>query len=370
MLPASGLAAASTDEQDVSKLGNTRRRRILAIDGGGLKGVMPAAFLAQIEETTAQRIVNHFDLVVGTSTGGIIALGIGLGIPCKEILEFYRQHGPRVFGKPRCRSPVATFASSAWRQARRLVTNKHKPEPLLIALEEVFGERRLGESSTRLVVPAWDSERRHPCLFKTAHHPRFEIDYTRRVVDIAMATAAAPTYLPAHRMHGIDFVDGGVWANNPATVAAIEAVAVLGWEPQDIAMLSLGCTDEALVVPRKMGMVSGARVGVDMLLQGQALSALEAARILLGQSCGEQDRVCRVDETVQRGFAKLDDAARMEKLEGLGRAQAREWLPRIRKQFLMVPREQFVACHELVAVVARAPPGGRCSPQRDAGDTV
>lgn len=352
------------------KLGNTTTRRVLAIDGGGLKGVMPAAFLAQLEETTAKRIVNHFDLVVGTSTGGIIALGIGLGIPCKEILEFYRQHGPRVFGKPRGRSPAVTFASSVWRKARSLVTNKHKPEPLLIALEEVFGDQRLGESSTRLVVPAWDSERRHPCLFKTAHHSRFEIDFTRRVVDIAMATAAAPTYLPAHRMHGIDFVDGGVWANNPATVAAIEAVAVLGWQPQDIAMLSLGCTDEALVVPTKMGMVNGARIGVDMLLQGQALSALEAARILLGDSSGEQDRVCRVNETVKRGFAKLDDATQMEKLEGLGRAQARVWLPRVRKQFLVERRQRFVPCRQAHAVAARAPPCGRCSPQGQAGDTV
>ena len=331
---------------------------------------MPAAFLAQIEETTAQRIVDHFDLVVGTSTGGIIALGIGLGIPCNEILEFYRWHGPRVFGKPRGRSPAATLVSTVWREARGLVTSKHKPEPLLTALETVFRNRRLGESSTRLVVPAWDSQRRHPCLFKTAHHPRFEIDYNRRVVDIAMATAAAPTYLPAHRMHGIDFVDGGVWANNPAAVAAIEAVAVLGWQPQDTAMLSLGCTDEALVVPTKMGMVNGASIGVEMLMQGQGLSALEAARILLRDSSGEQDRVCRVDETVKRGFAKLDDAKQIEKLEGLGRAQARKWLPRVRKQFLMKHRQRFVPCREVHTVAARAPPRRRCSPQGHAGNTV
>lgn len=330
---------------------------------------MPAAFLAQIEETTAQRIVDHFDLVAGTSTGGIIALGIGLGIPCKEILEFYKQHGPHVFGKPRGRSPAATLASSVWRKARRLVTNKHQPEPLLIALKEVFGERRLGESSTRLVVPAWDSLRRHPCLFKTAHHPRFEIDYTRRVVDIAMATAAAPTYLPAHRMHGIDFVDGGLWANNPTTVAAIEAVAVLGWDAQNTGMLSLGCTDEALVVPKKMGMLNGARIGVDMLLQGQALSALEAARILLGDSSGQQDRVCRVDETVERGFAKLDDGKQTTKLEGLGRAQAREQLPKIRRQFLMEPRQRFVPCRDVHAVAARAPPCG-LSPTGHTGNAV
>ena len=350
------------------KLETTTPNRILAIDGGGLKGVMPAAFLAQIEETTAQRVVDHFDLVVGTSTGGIIALGIGLGIPCKEILGFYVQYGPRVFGKPHGRSRTPTFAGSLWRNARRLVTNKHKAEPLLTALEDVFGDHLLGASSTRLVVPAWDSLRRHPCLFKTAHHPRFEIDYTKRVVDIAMATAAAPTYLPAHRMHGIDFIDGGVWANNPATVAAIEAVAVLGWQPQDTAMLSLGCTDEALVVPTKFGMVNGAKIGVDMLLQGQALSALQAARILLGDSSGEQDRLCRVDETVKRGFAKLDDTRQIEKLKGLGRAQAREWLPRIRKQFLAEHRQPFVPCHDVQAEID--PPCRRCPSRGRTGNAM
>ena len=331
-----------------------RTRRILSIDGGGLKGTMPAAFLAQIEETTQQRIVDHFDLVVGTSTGGIIALGIGLGIPCADILRFYKLRGPSVFGVPHGRSRAARIWTLRWRKVRRLFTNKHNPSPLVVALQNVFGDRRLGESSTRLVIPAWDSQRRHPCLFKTAHHPRFELDHAQSAVDIAMATAAAPTYLPAHLVRGVEYVDGGLWANNPATVAAVEALTVLEWERENTVMLSLGCTDEALFVPKRMGISDGARIGVDMFLQGQAHSALETARIMLGGGSQEPDRVRRVDVPVERGFANLDDATKIGNLEGLGRVQARHFLPTMRREFLTGRKEAFVPCRNAQSAVGCA----------------
>ena len=74
-------------------------KRILSIDGGGIKGVMPAAYLANIEETLGIKVANYFDLIVGTSTGGIIALGLGLGVPPKDILNLYKEQGARVFGQ-------------------------------------------------------------------------------------------------------------------------------------------------------------------------------------------------------------------------------------------------------------------------------
>ena len=231
-------------------------RRVLSIDGGGLKGVMPAAFLAEIETRTGKRVVDHFDLVVGTSTGGIIALGIGLGLPCSQILDFYHEKGPDVFGQSGGR--LRSVPIRGWRWVRRLVVNKHPAEPLRCELNEVFGNRCLGESHTRLVIPAWNSLQRRPYLFKTAHHQDFEMDYRVSAVQVAMATAAAPTYLPAHRLGGgLELVDGGVWANNPATVAAIEATAVLGWPPESVSLLSLGCTDERLIVPSTMGIAIG-----------------------------------------------------------------------------------------------------------------
>lgn len=323
-------------------------RRILSIDGGGLKGVMPASFLAEIEGSTGLRIVDHFDLVVGTSTGGIIALGIGLGLSCEKITDFYRQRGPEVFGQAHG-GWIQDVLDSVWRRTRRLVTNKHSGDPLHNALEDAFGKRRLGESSTRLVIPTWDSVRRLPRLFKTAHHPRFQLDYKESVVDIAMATAASPTYLPAFRLRGVEHVDGGIWANNPAMVAAVEAIATLGWDADKVIMLSLGCTDERLVVPSKLGLIRGARLGSDMMLQAQSHAALWTTKVLLGGGAADHERFDRVDLAVERGFAKMDDAKQVSRLEGLGRAQARNWLPRIQDEYLAGPKQAFVPCHDLPA---------------------
>jgi uncharacterized protein len=119
-------------------------RRILSIDGGGLKGALPIGFLARIEQVTGERIVNHFDLIAGTSTGGIIAIGLGLGIPAAEILDLYRRDGPQIFGAVRA-APSAPwharllarcrdrFGRGA-RRARQILAPKYNQEPLRQAL--------------------------------------------------------------------------------------------------------------------------------------------------------------------------------------------------------------------------------------------
>jgi hypothetical protein len=202
-------------------------KRILSIDGGGLKGALPAAFLAEIEEATGKRIVDHFDLIAGTSTGGIIAIGLGLGIPARTILDFYIKKGPAVFRQDR---PQLWAVEKLYRAARRIRRAKYAPDRLKSALSSILGEARIGDSRTRLLIPAYDSNRRAVHVIKTAHHPRFERDWQLSAVDAALATAAAPTYLPQHALENyIGLIDGGVWANNPCGLAAIEAVAVLKW---------------------------------------------------------------------------------------------------------------------------------------------
>src|SRR5436190_10521932 len=84
-------------------------RRILAIDGGGIKGVFPASFLAAVEHTTGRPIGECFDLVVGTSTGGIIALGLGMGLSAMEIMQFYETLGPGMFANGAVANLVASF---------------------------------------------------------------------------------------------------------------------------------------------------------------------------------------------------------------------------------------------------------------------
>ncbi|MEO5350172.1 MAG: patatin-like phospholipase family protein [Magnetococcus sp. YQC-3] len=323
--------------------------RILSIDGGGLKGAMPAAFLATIEEQTGQRIIDHFDLIVGTSTGGIIALGLGLGLSASEILHFYQEKGPGIFGQTPGTTWHRRLFKHYFRKVKQLVKNKHDPASLRTALEEVFQDRRLGESQTRLVIPAWHSVRRTPYLFKTAHHQRLEVDYKEKVVDVALATAAAPTYLPTHQIEsGVMLTDGGVWANNPTGVAAVEAAGVLNWKMSDVRMLSLGCTDEYFVVDPDAGFISmGITGGIELMFQGQSFGALSTAKLLLGGGTESLERLLRVDVTVPKGFAAMDDASRIKELSGLGRSEARERLPQIRREFITMKRQPFHAFHQL-----------------------
>ena len=216
----------------------SKNRRILSIDGGGIKGVFPAAFLAALEDSIGDSIANYFDLIVGTSTGGIIALALGLGLSAQEVLAFYEELGPRIFRKYSILSPL-----------RHLLFAKYDGLSLQAAISEKFGSRRLGESRNRLVIPALNLDTGEAYLYKTAHHPRLERDYKESAITVAMATSAAPTFFPSHQTTtGTALIDGGMWANNPTAIGVIEAVAMLGWEPKSLQILSLGCTTAPVTV--------------------------------------------------------------------------------------------------------------------------
>lgn len=235
-------------------------RRILTIDGGGIKGVFPAALLAAVEEAIDDRIVRYFDLIVGTSTGGIIAIGLGLGLSAQQLLDLYLQHGPTIFG-----------GNKRFRAIRQLMWTKYSAEPPWSALEGIIGDRKLGESSVRLVIPSANVLTGEVYLYKTAHHPKFERDYRERAMTAALATTAAPTYFPVHKSdNGLPVVDGGTFANNPVGLAVVEAIGVLGWPREEIDVLSLGCTTEALDIRTgrntRQGLAFWARKVVPMMM--------------------------------------------------------------------------------------------------------
>ena len=213
-------------------------RRILSIDGGGLLCTFPASFLAAIEEKVGEPLGQYFDLIAGTSRGGIIALGLGLGLEAREILDLYVERGPAIFGQGN--GAVVDFATQTVRRLRRIARPKYGSDALRHALDAAFRERRLGEFKSRLMIPAWNPTTRNLYVYKTAHHPRFSTDYKDRAVDVALATAAAPTYFREHITdNDVGLIDGGVWANNPIGAAVVEAVAVLGWPADRIQVLSL-----------------------------------------------------------------------------------------------------------------------------------
>lgn len=290
--------------------------QILSLDGGGLKGLFSAAVLAELERDLGVRIVDHFDLIVGTSTGGLIALGLGAGRSPDELVNFYVARGAAIFPAKRLRTLRQGFRA------------KHAPEPLRQALEEVLGGRLLGQSDKRLVIPAYSLDENDVYLFKTPHHERLRRDGRETMVDVAMATTAAPTFLPASRLRNHRLVDGGVWATNPVLIGVAEAVSMLEVPLADIRVLSLGTTDPCELNGSTLdggGFAQWARHLSRVLLRAQSLGHLHAAEHLLGRG-----RVVRIDARVPDGLFRLDrlDAPTIRGLaEGVSRRSSPEVAP-------------------------------------------
>lgn len=316
-------------------------KKILTIDGGGIRGTFPAAFLANLEQDLDQPIGRYFDLISGTSTGGIIAIGLALGMSAAEILKLYENKGPAIFAQTH--SSVRGWVERCFRAGRHLVwAPKYSAEPLRDALHEVLGERKLGEAQTRLVIPAWHPQTQGVYIFKTAHHPRLKTDYKELAVDAAMATAAAPTYFAQHvTANDVGLVDGGMWANNPTGIAVVEAVGTLGWPAEEVKVLSIGCLEDVKVVREAYGAAQIVPQLASMFMAGQSHGSLGIAHILTGDP-HERRAIYRVSPPVPDRFYSLDDTSRIRSLKDRAFAEARIQKPILQQQFFGEPAEKFI----------------------------
>jgi patatin-like phospholipase/acyl hydrolase len=317
--------------------------RILSLDGGGIRGVFPAAFLARLEESLEYPIGSYFDLIAGTSTGGIIAIGLGLGLSAGEILKLYVEEGPAIFDQGH--GAIENWVRHKVRGMAHLFVIKHSSGPLRSALERVLGRRKLGQSRTRLVIPAWHPVLERVYIYKTAHHPRLESDYKQPAIDAAMATAAAPTFFKPHMTESaVELVDGGVWANNPIGVAAIEAIGMLSWPGDKLKILSIGTINEPGRLSPLKGKLPMATSITRLFIAGQAHSALGAAKIITGDP-HQRKAIWRIDQTAPEGRYTLENAARISEMRDRAFAEAREQLPELRRHFFGAPADEFVPFH-------------------------
>jgi patatin-like phospholipase/acyl hydrolase len=261
-------------------LPNPERFQVLALDGGGLRGIFTAALLAGLEADIGRPVVDHFELIVGTSTGGIIALGLGAGLSPREILDFYVREHRRIFPN-----------RFGWRTLRQPFVAKYRPQPLEDALRAVFGSKLLGESAIPLVIPAYNLGENAVYLFKTPHHERLRRDHRVPMWAAGMATTAAPTFFPAFRLPSdhVRLIDGGVWANNPAMVGLTEAVSMFGRGLDQVRVFSLGTTASTRTRRSRLdngGLLRWARGPnvVDVLLNGQSAGAFTQLQHLIGEN--------------------------------------------------------------------------------------
>ncbi|MBS1706281.1 MAG: patatin-like phospholipase family protein [Armatimonadetes bacterium] len=310
--------------------------RILCIDGGGMKGVYACAYLSTLESHFGKTLYEHFDMVAGTSTGGIIALGIAAKLSAADILEFYRKHGSEIFPKSKVPGTMAL---------RRLYHGHgYGNGSLQRALASVFqkpdgsGPLTMAEAATRVLVPAVNAATSEPRVFK-AHMGEHQVAHLTRDLDlpmasVALATAAAPWYLPIARISEKDipytYIDGGLWANNPSTIAATEALTYYVGEDREfdsIEMLSIG-------LPSSSSFKNDARYQrgmkyIDQLLcyamESSKLGAHQTTKFLLHglPHCYFRVQPANLTEAQSKRL-KLDGAGRgeVEELMMLGSARA------------------------------------------------
>jgi hypothetical protein len=277
--------------------------RVLSIDGGGIRGIIPALVLAEIERRTGRPVHELFNLVAGTSTGGILALALtqeGGPRSATDIVELYEQDGPRIFSRS---------VGRRVRSAEGVLDEKYSADALEEALARRLGEARLSGALADVLVTAYDTQAREPFFFKsTRARERPDRDAPIRLA--ARATAAAPTYFqPLElRIEGKlrSLVDGGVFANNPAMSAYAEARREGGGS--DMFLLSLGTGEQIRPLPyddvRDWGLLRWARPILDVVFDGQSDAVDYQLRHLLGDA-----RYVRLQTSLTDANDDLDDAS-------------------------------------------------------------
>lgn len=208
--------------------------RVLSFDGGGYLGLATASFLDGIEQHLGAALHQRFDLFCGTSTGAIIALAIACGRTGRDVVGLYERLGPAVFGRRQRGGP--------WLRA------KFPMAPLHSALSAEFGARTLADihaAGKAALITAFNLTTGQPRIFKTDHAPALTRDGALPLVDIALASAAAPTYFPVSHLTNPrenvreTFCDGGVAANHPGLLGFAEAVSTLRAAPAQVRLLSI-----------------------------------------------------------------------------------------------------------------------------------
>lgn len=197
--------------------------RILSLDGGGVRGIIPALWLQHLEQRLGYPLRNYFDLIAGSSTGAIIACAISAGIPTSRIVQFYREESAEVFPAP---------ASRLWNRVLRTLSEgvsapRYSDEGLARVLQRVFGNTRFAELTVKpTLVTSYNTLNREAVVFKNTKPLHANLP----VWEICKASASAPSFFPAHVMQigeqKVPLVDGGVVANNPTACAIAEGVRI------------------------------------------------------------------------------------------------------------------------------------------------
>jgi patatin-like phospholipase/acyl hydrolase len=224
-----------------------KRLQILALSGGGFRGLFTTSILVKVEALAGRPLRDCFDLVAGTSIGGLLASGIALGIPAADLHAAMLAHGPRIFDKR-----LRLFGRRLPLNAPRLglLSSRYSQAGLAEAIDKVLGDTAivtsegagkpitLGEVHAPLMIVAVNRQAGTPTIFKSDGVDGARSGVTVR--DAVLATSAAPTFFPEHKVLGQNMIDGGLIANAPDILAILELIAVHGASPDDLSVMSIG----------------------------------------------------------------------------------------------------------------------------------
>ncbi len=279
-------------------------RRVLSLDGGGIRGIIPALVVAHLERQMGAPASELFDLIVGTSTGGILALGLSLQdqqggslLAAKRMVALYERHGAQIFER------------SLWRKLRTaggLLEEAYSHEALESVLHKYFANKRMGDCGTPVMVTSYDIERRKTVFLKSWHPDHSEL----LCAEASRATSAAPTYFEPVNLQWAEqsatLIDGGVFINSPAVSAYAEACKLFPDEP--IAMLSLGTGELTRPIPYDAARTWGSALWImsllDCMFDGASKAADHQMRLFMG------DHYLRVQTPLHFASDDMDDASR------------------------------------------------------------
>lgn len=295
-------------------------KKILAIDGGGIKGTYAASLLAKIEGETG-RICDYFDMLAGTSTGAIIAAALSIKIPAKEILNLYLNKGSVIFPKKCC----------------KLFAAKYNTEPLKEELKKIFSDKKIADACTKLVIPAYNLSTDSVQVFKTPHANDLLFDKDRKLYEVLLATTAAPVYFSPYKMSGGVYMDGGVGANNPSLIALIEGITRCGWDKEDILILNIGSVNNGKNTTgrERMGLSNFLTIQ-KCFMNAENQYASNICKLLLGEN------YIRIEENVKKGEVALDNVNKvsLKKMCDLGIDSAQKNVGEIKKIFFSEKKKE------------------------------
>lgn len=303
------------------------RFQILAISGGGYLGLFAAGVLAELERKVGEPLARRFDLIVGTSIGGIIGLALAAERDAASISNTFVARGPKIFSTRRPPQGKLARTASLWQNAFHA---KYSSDELAAAIDDILpASTRIGDLRHRFIAPAVNLTTGRPKLFKTDHHVTFESDHLLKARDVALATSAAPTIFPVHQIDRERFADGGMFANAPDLLGLHEATKFLGQSVKEVSILSVGTTTAKFSLSHNtsadMGWMSwmGRERLISVMIAAQQSSVQDMLRHQL------EDRYERIDaerSPEQEKNLSLDSASASATADllGLAAAAARE----------------------------------------------